>query len=97
MKTTPNSVYLRSETPGGIFYSHQGRGGPGDKPWPETARALLLYGRVSAAIRWPRARRFEPRAVPSVPCQTLCLVSSLQPLVLTKSAPLGQWLSLIGL
>ena len=27
--------------PKGGFYRHQGRGGPGDKPWPEATRAAL--------------------------------------------------------
>ena len=62
MKTTPKTLYiLNSGTQGGI-YSHQRRGGPGDKPQPQTR---------------PRARRFKPRAVLSVPYQFLCPVSGL--------------------
>ena len=31
--------------PRGGIYSHQGRGGPGDKPWPKPRRALRPYSR----------------------------------------------------
>ena len=74
------------------IYSHQGRG-PGGQPLAQNAGAAAsvrprkhCLGRVFTAIRWPLARRFEPRAVPSVPCQLLLPVSRNWPLVLTESA-----------
>ena len=63
------------ENPKGM-YRHQGNGGQGDKPWPEAARVPRPF--------WGRAWRFEPRAVPSVPCQALVSVSGFAPLVLTN-------------
>ena len=92
MKNYPKTCIYSTLKPKGGFYRHQGRGGPGDKPWPEAARAAAVwprkrgYGRVFAAIQWPRARRFEPRAILSVSCQFLCPVLCLQPLILTESA-----------
>ena len=79
MKTTPKTLYIPSLEPQGGIYSHQGRGGA-------RGQTLARSAAAAAALRWPRAQRFEPRAVPSVPCQALCPVSSLQPLVFTESA-----------
>ena len=42
--------------PQGGIYRHQGNRGPGDKPWPEAARAPWPYGRENAAraaFSWP--------------------------------------------
>ena len=48
-ETTPKTLHiLLFWNPGGI-YTHQGRGGPGDKPWPEAARAPRPYGRGNVA------------------------------------------------
>ena len=84
MKTTPKTLYIFALKPQGGFYRHQGRGGPGDKPWPEARLRKRGYGRIFAVIGWLRARRFEPRTVLSVPCQILLPVSGFWPLVLTN-------------
>ena len=82
--------------PQGGFYSHQGRGGPGDKPWPKTQSQKRSPGHVFAAILGPRARRFELRG-------PVCPLSGPVPgFWFTASdfdriSSLGQWLSLIGL
>ena len=74
----------------GVFIGAKGTGGQGTNPGP---KRRARHGRMAAetrscaraaAIQWPRERRFEPRAVPSVPCQALCPVLVLQPLVLTN-------------
>ena len=72
-----------SETTGGVFIATTEEGARGQALAQNAARAATVWpwkrspGRVFAAILGPRARRFEPRAVPSVPCQALCLVSTL--------------------
>ena len=86
MKNYPKLCIFLLWKPQGGIYSHQGRGRPGDKPWPEAARAPRLYGRRNAAIKWPCARRFEPRAALFISCQFWCPVSGLQALGFTESA-----------
>ena len=72
MKTTPLTLYIfNSGTPGGFLYPSGKRGARG--------QALAQNAAAAAAILEPRARRFEPRAVPSVPCQALCPVSGFRP------------------
>ena len=53
IKTTLNSAYLSIQNPGGI-YRHQGKGGPGDKPWPRPR----FRGKAWEARAAPPAARF---------------------------------------
>ena len=84
--------YLAEGDPRGVFIGTRGTGGRGQTLAQNAGAAALVQprkrslGRVFAALRWPHARRFEPRAVPSVSCQILVPVSDLQPLILTESA-----------
>ena len=61
MKTTLKLCISPLRNPRGVIYSHQGRGGPGDKPWPKTRPRP--YGRENAAQPyWGRARGASSRA-----------------------------------
>ena len=64
------------KNPRGVFTATREEGG----------QALAQNTAGAAAILRPRVRRFEPRAVPFVPCQALCPILSLQPLIFTESA-----------
>ena len=60
MKTTLNSAYLPIQNPKGGIYRHQGKGGPGDKPWPKVWARLRPYCRKNAAMAvfsWPYGGR----------------------------------------
>ena len=87
MKTTLKHCVCSALEPQGVFI-----GTRGTTPGPKPARAAAIrprkrsLGHVSMAILGPRGRRFEPRAVPSVPFQLLLPVSGFGPLVLTESA-----------
>ena len=73
--------------PQGVFLGTRERGARGTTPGP---KPRLSRGRTAAAspsrprYLGKRARRFERRAVMSVPCQLLLPVSSFGPLVLTN-------------
>ena len=62
MKTTPNSAYVPSANPRGVFIGTREEGGQGTNPGPK--RGL---DRISAAIRPRRTRRFGPGFVPWPP------------------------------
>ena len=70
MKNYPKLCISSILEPKGGIYSHQENRGPGDKPWPEAARAPRPYGRGNAAqatFPWPyggRARGASSRALP---------------------------------
>jgi len=78
METTPKTLHISLFwNPGGI-YRHQGRGARG-LPLVQNAATA-----TAAALLGQRARRFEPRAIPSVPCQVLCPVSGFAFMILTN-------------
>ena len=71
--------------PKGVFIATRGQtlarsGARAAAVWPWKR----IYGRVSAAIGWPGARRFEPHTVLSAPYQFLVPISGFAPLVLTN-------------
>ena len=76
----PRGLFIATREEGGQVLAQNAAGAAAVRPRKHSP------GHVSAAILGPRARRFEPRVVPSVPCQALYPVSSLQPLVFTESA-----------
>ena len=78
MKTTPNFAYIPTEEPKRAFIGTRVEGARG--------QTLARSGARGAAIKWSRARRFESRAVLSVPCQFLSPVLVLQLLALMKLA-----------
>ena len=45
MKNYPKTLHIPSLEPQGGIYSHQGRGGPGARPWPKTRPGQRPYGR----------------------------------------------------
>ena len=88
LKTTPNSVSPRLWNPRRQFIGIKGTRGQGTRCGPKRRARRGHQVLARAAIKCSRARRIEPRAVLSVPCQFLSPVLVLQPLVLTKSASL---------
>ena len=82
-KTTLKLCISPTLEPQGGIYRHQGARGQALAQNAATAVAVQPQkhgpGRVFAAILGPRARRFEPRSVPSVFCQFLCPVLVLRP------------------
>ena len=78
MKTTPKLCISCFSGTQGVFIATREEGGQGTGPGPKRGRDRGHTGAARAALR--------ARAVPSVPCQVLCLVLSLQPLVFIESA-----------
>ena len=84
-KSTQLSVYLFSEKPQGVFMGTRGQ-----TLAQSTGAAAPVRPRkcghscIFAALLEPRARRFLPRTVPSVPYQLQVPVSNFDPLDLTN-------------
>ena len=88
MKTTPNSVYLLSETPGGVFIATMEEGGQGTNPGPKRGRGRGHPGAARAALRAARGPVY-PLSGP-VPGFIFAAPG------IYRISSLGQWLSLIG-
>ena len=50
MKNYPKLCISSTLEPQGGIYRHQGNRGPGDKPWPEAARAALRAARGPVCV-----------------------------------------------